>query len=111
MSQFRNSLTFEQQVNQTVYILHHFNKSGLLKDGALHCADSTESAVDIARPLAVLKVRGKNIRIYNDIDCDCGKRRNKRDKSVYVIGYRMHTLTAICPKTGRGSPLNVIGAS
>jgi len=108
MSQFRNSLTFEQQVNQTVYILHHFNKSGLLKDGALHCVDSTESAVDIARPLAVLKVRGKNIRIYNDIDCDCGKRRNKRDKSVYVIGYRMHTLTAICPKTGRGSPLSLL---
>jgi len=110
LSQFRNSLTFEQQVNLTVYILYHFNKSGLLKDGALHCVDSTELAVDSARPLAVLKVRGKNIRIYNDIDCDCGKRRNKRDKSVYVIGYRMHTLTAICPKTGHGSPLNVISA-
>jgi len=105
MSQFRNSLTFEQQVNLTVYILHHFNKSDLLKDGALHCADSTELAVDSARPLAVLKVGGQNIRIYNDIDCDCGKRRDKRDKSVYVVGYRMHTLTAICPKTGRGSPL------
>ena len=108
MSQFRSSLTFEQQVNLTVYILYHFNKSGLLKDGALHCVDSTESAVDSARPLAVLKVRGKKIRIYNDIDCDCGWRRNKSDKSVYVTGYRMHTLTAVCPKTGHGSPLNVI---
>ena len=105
MSQFRSNLTFEQQVNLTVYILYHFNKSGLLKDGALHCADSTELAVDSARPLAVLKVMGKKIRIYNDIDCDCGKRRNKSDKSVYVTGYRMHTLTAICPKTGQSYPL------
>ena len=105
MCQFRSSLTFEQQVNLTVYILCCFNKSGLLKNGALHCVDSTELAVDSIRPLASLKVRGKNIRIYNDIDCDCGKRRNKRDKSVYVIGYRMHTLTAICPKTGRSYPL------
>ena len=105
MSQFRNSLTFEQQVNLTVYILYHFNKSGLLKEGALHCADSTELAVDSARPLAVLKVMGKKIRIYNDIDCDCGWRRNKCDKSVYVTGYRMHTLTAICPKTGQSYPL------
>lgn len=105
MSQFRNSLTFEQQVNLTVYILHHFNKSGLLKDSVLHCVDSTELAVDSARPLATLKIRDKKIRIYNDIDCDCGKRRNKRDKSVFVVGYRMHTLTAICPKTGHSYPL------
>ncbi len=105
MSQFRNSLTFEQQVNLTVYILYHFNKSGLLKDGALHCVDSTELAVDSARPSATLKIRGKKIRIYTDIDCDCGKRRNKSDKSVYVTGYRMHTLTAICPKTGNSYPL------
>ncbi|MCP4077328.1 MAG: transposase, partial [Gammaproteobacteria bacterium] len=105
MCQFRNSLTFEQQVNLTVYILYHFNKKGLMKDGALHCVDSTELAVDSARPLATLKIRGKKIRIYNDIDCDCGKRRNKSDKSVYVTGYRMHTLTAICPKTGHSYPL------
>lgn len=105
MSQFRNSLTFEQQVNLTVYILYHFNKSGLLKEGVLHCVDSTELAVDSARPLATLKIKDKKIRIYNDIDCDCGKRRNKRDKSVYVVGYRMHTLTAICPKSGHSYPL------
>ena len=29
----------------------------------------------------------------------------KRDKSVYVVGYRMHTLTAINPKTGHSIPL------
>jgi hypothetical protein len=47
----------------------------------------------------------KKIRIYDDIDCDCGVRRKKRDKSVYVIGYRIHTLTAINPKTGHSIPL------
>ena len=29
----------------------------------------------------------------------------KRDKSVYVVGYRMHTLTAINAKTGHSFPL------
>ena len=48
---------------------------------------------------------GKKIPIYNDIACDCGKRRNKREKSVYVIGYRLHTLTAIDAKTGHSFPL------
>jgi hypothetical protein len=55
--------------------------------------------------LATLTIKGKKIRIYDDIDCDCGVRRKKRDKSVYVIGYRMHTLTAINPKTGHSIPL------
>jgi hypothetical protein len=56
-------------------------------------------------PLATLDIKGKKIRIYNDIDCDCGIRRNKRDKSIYVIGYRLHTLTAIDAKTGHSFPL------
>ena len=47
----------------------------------------------------------ENIRIYTDIDSDCGKRRNKRDKSVYVVGYRMHTLAAIDPDSGHSIPL------
>ncbi len=64
MCQFRSSLTFEQQVNLTVYILCCFNKSGLLKNGALHCVDSTELAVDSVRPLASLKVRGEK---YTDL--------------------------------------------
>ncbi|MFO7839077.1 MAG: hypothetical protein R6X08_06240 [Desulfosalsimonadaceae bacterium] len=45
------------------------------------------------------------IRIYDDIDCDCGVRRKKRDKSGYVVGYRMHTLSAINSETGRCIPL------
>jgi len=50
-------------------------------------------------------IKWVKIRIYDDIDCDCGARRKKRDKSVYVVGYRMHTLTAINPTTGHSIPL------
>ena len=105
LSKFRSSLTFTQQVNLLVYILHHFNRSGLLGDNILHGVDSTELASDCKLPLATIDIKGQKIRIYNDIDCDCGKRRNKRDKSVYVIGYRLHTLTAIDAQTGHSFPL------
>ena len=105
MSQFRASLSFEQLVNLTVYILYHFQQHGFLDGRMVHCVDSTELAVDCQALLAKFKVNGRNIRIYCDIDCDCGKRRNKRDKSVYVVGYRMHTLTAINAETGQSFPL------
>ena len=105
LCKFRTSLTFVQQVNLMVYILHHFNQSGLLGDNVIHGIDSTELASDCKLPLATLKIKGKNIRIYNDLDCDCGRRRNKRDKSIYVIGYRLHTLTAIDAKSGHSFPL------
>ena len=105
MSKFRSSLSFVQQINLLVYILHHFYKSGLLGDCVVHGIDSTELANDCRVPLASLEINGKKIRIYNDIDCDCGARRNKRDKSVYVIGYRLHSLTVIDAKTGHSFPL------
>ena len=105
MSQFRASLFFEQQVNLMVYILYHFQQQGFLDGPMVHCVDSTELAVDCQQLLAKIKVKGKNIRIYSDIDSDCGKRRNKRDKSVYVVGYRMHTLAAINAETGQSFPL------
>jgi len=105
LSKFRNSLTFAQQVNLLVYILHHFNQSGLLGDNFLHGIDSTELASDCKLPITTLDIKGKKIRIYSDIDCDCGKRRNKRDKSSYVIGYRLHTLTAINAVTGHSFPI------
>jgi hypothetical protein len=105
MSQFRASLSFEQLLNLTVYILHHFQQHGFLDGRILHCVDSTELAVDCQELLAKMKINGKRIRIYCDIDCDCGKRRNKRDKSVYVVGYRMHTLAAINAETGQSFPL------
>ena len=105
LCQFRKNMTFVQQVNLMVYILHHFNQSGRLGDCLLHGIDSTELANDCNYPLASISVKGINIRIYNDIDSDCGKRRNKRDKSKYVVGYRLHTLTAIDAKTGHSFPL------
>ena len=105
LSKFRSSLSFPQQLNLLIYILHHFNQSGLLGDNILHGIDSTELASDCRLPLTTLDIKGKKIRIYRDIDCDCGKRRNKRDKSVYVIGYRLHTLTAIDAQTGHSFPL------
>lgn len=105
LSKFRSSVSFVQQVNLLVYILHHFFQSGLLGESKLHAIDSTELANDCKLPLASVEVKGKKIRIYGDIDSDCGKRRNKRNKSVYVIGYRLHTLTAIDVKSGQSFPL------
>ncbi len=105
LCQFRRDITFVQQVNLLVYILHHFQQSGRLGDCLLHGVDSTELANDCNYPLASVTVNGKKVRIYSDIDCDCGKRRNKRDKSTFVVGYRLHTLTAIDAKTGHSFPL------
>ena len=105
LSQFRSSLNFKQMVNLMVYVLHHLFKSDILGEQTIHCIDSTELAVDNSKLLATFEIKGQKIRIYDDIDCDCGKRRNKRDKSVYVIGYRMHTLTAIDANTGHSYPL------
>lgn len=105
LSQFRSSLTFTQLVNLTVYILYHLQSHGYFSEDSIHCVDSTELAIDRQQLLAVLEIDGKNIRIYDDVDCDCGSRRKKRDKSTYVVGYRMHTLTAINAKTGHSYPL------
>ncbi len=57
LSKFRTSLTFVQQVNLLVYILHHFNQSGLLGDNVLHGIDSTELASDCRLPLATINIR------------------------------------------------------
>lgn len=105
LSHFRRSLTFSQLVNILVYILHYFYRSGVLENCVFHGIDSTEIVNDNRLPLYTINIGDKKIRIYNDIDCDCGVRRNKRDKSQYVIGYRMHTLTAINPSTGHSFPL------
>jgi len=109
---FRTSLSFTQLMNILVYILHHLDESGCLENSVVHGIDSTELPAETNYPLCTVKVNGKKIRIYSDPDCDCGKRRNKRDKSQYVIGYRMHTLTAINPSTGHSFPLvSIVGAA
>jgi len=105
LSRFRSKLTFINQINLIVYILHHFYQSGLLGDCVIHGVDSTEIHNDCSYPLITIELDGKKIKIYEDLDCDCGKRRNKRDKSAFVVGYRLHTLTAIDARTGESFPL------
>ncbi len=105
LSKFRSSLSFSQNINLMTYILFYVMRSGMLENCTIHGVDSTELVNDNPRPLFSVKVGNKKIRIYKDLDCDCGKRRNKRDKSLYVIGYRMHTLTAIDAKTNQSFPL------
>jgi hypothetical protein len=105
MSQFRSSLTYTQLVNLNVYFLCLLRSQGLLESHKLHFIDSTELAIDRQQLLAKMKIGKQQIRIYTDIDSDCGKRRSKRDKSVYVVGYRMHTLAAINPDGGHSIPL------
>jgi len=105
LCKFRTRLTFIQQINLLVYFLHHFYKSNLLGDCTICGVDSTEVANDCHIPLASLTIKGKKIRIYGDLDCDCGARRNKRDKSVFVVGYRLHALTVIDAGNGHSFPL------
>jgi hypothetical protein len=107
LSQFRTGLTFSQLVNLMVYIIHLFMKSGRI-DGrsVVFGVDSTElAALCSPAPLATVEIAGKKVRIYSDLDADCGKRRNKRDKSEYFVGYRLHSLAAINPSTGHSYPL------
>lgn len=109
---FRTGLSFSQLMNILIYILHYLYKSGCLESSVVHGIDSTELPSEINYPLCTINVKGKKVRIYSDPDCDCGKRRNKRDKSQYIIGYRMHTLTAINPSTGHSFPLvSLVGAA
>ncbi|MFO7761844.1 MAG: hypothetical protein ACQES8_02445 [Thermodesulfobacteriota bacterium] len=49
-------------------------RSSLLGDCHLHGVDSSEPANDCKAPLASINIKRKKIRIYNDIDSDCGKR-------------------------------------
>jgi hypothetical protein len=105
MSQFRSSLSYTQMINLNVYLLYLLHSKGLLNPYKVHFIDSTELAVDRQHLLAKMKIGKTNIRIYDDIDCDCGKRRSKQDKSIYVVGYRMHALAAINPDNGQSIPL------
>ena len=105
LSRFRTNMAFKQQINLLVYFLHYFHKSDLLGDCSLCAVDSTELSNDCKTPLASLKINGKKIRIYGDLDCDCGVRRNKRDKSKFVVGYRLHTLTVIDVQSKQSFPL------
>lgn len=107
LSTFRSALTFTQLANLMVYMLHLFTTHMNLDwSSMVHGVDSTElPAICNPVPLATVDILGKKIRIYSDLDADCGKRRRKRDKSEFFVGYRLHTLTVINPETGNSYPL------
>jgi len=105
---FRGSLSFVQLCNLMTYMICQFMMSGKL-GGPFQIlgVDSTElAAITNPYPLAMVTLpNGQKVRIYSEVDADCGKRRNKRDKSEYFIGYRLHTIVVINPETGKACPL------
>jgi hypothetical protein len=107
LSQFRSRLTVTHMINVTVYALYLLIQSGKIPYPFTLCGvDSTDCAVPCnAYPLATITVRDKKVRIYSDLDVDCGPRRNKRNKSAFFVGYRIHTLAAIDPHTGNSIPV------
>ena len=113
LSAFRLGLTFEQRVNLMVYMAHHFFASGRLGESVMHMIDSTDLATPISpRPLHKIELPdGDSIRFYTDLGCDCGSRRNKRDKSKMLVGYRVHTLCVTDMETRIAFPLFSVAAA
>ena len=112
LSRFRADLSYDRLINVMVYFIHLFLKEKSLPKNVLYAVDSTELAEKISNyPLAKLKVGKNEIRLYRDIDADCGSRRKKRDKSNFVVGYRLHTLTVIDPERQIAYPLLSLLAS
>jgi hypothetical protein len=112
LSKFRLGLSYDRLINVMVYFIHLFLKEKGLPKNVLYAVDSTELAEKISNyPLAKLKVGKDEIRLYRDIDADCGSRRKKRDKSNFVVGYRLHTLTVIDPERQIAYPLLSLLAS
>jgi hypothetical protein len=107
LSQFRSALSIRHMVNLISYIIYLLIQSGKIGHFVSICGvDSSElPACCSSVPLATVNIGKKKVRIYSDFDADCGKRRKKRDKSEYFVGYRLHTLVAINPKTGENYPL------
>ena len=112
LSNFRSGLSYATLINVMVYFLSVFLNKKKLSDNIVYAVDSTELAEKIrSYPLVEMKFNGQKIRLYQDIDADCGSRRPKRDKSRFVVGYRLHTLTVIDPKTQKAYPLLSVLAS
>jgi hypothetical protein len=107
LSQFRSRLTATHMVNTTIYALHILIQSGKIPYPFTLCGvDSTDCAVPCnAYPLATITVGDKKVRIYSELNADCGTRRSKRNKSAFFVGYRIHTLAAIDPETGNSIPV------
>jgi len=107
LSQFRTDLTISQMINLMVYVTHLLIKEVNIPQPFQICGvDSSDLASPCCPvPLATLIVGNKKVRIYSELDADCGKRRKKRNKSEYFVGYRLHSLVVIDPHTGHNYPL------
>jgi hypothetical protein len=106
LSQFRSAVTFTKLVNVMVYFICLFLENKPLSPATFYAMDSTEIAAKTSPyPLFKMKLGDQWIRVYQDIDADVGTRRPKRDKSTFVVGYRLHTLTVIDAKTEIAYPL------
>jgi hypothetical protein len=89
-----------------VYFICLFLENKPLSPATFYAMDSTEVAAKISPyPLFKMKLGDKYVRVYQDIDADVGTRRQKRDKSTFVVGYRLHTLTVIDAQTEIAYPL------
>jgi len=112
LSKFRAGLSYDRLINVMVYFIHLFLREKCLPKNVVYAIDSTELAEKICNyPLAELKIGKDKIRLYRDIDADCGSRRTKRDKAQFVVGYRLHTLTVIDPERQIAYPLLSLLAS
>ena len=106
LSQFRSAVTFNKLLNIMVYFICLFLENKPLGSATFYAMDSTEIAAKTSPyPLFNMKLGDKYVRVYQDIDADVGTRRPKRDKSTFVVGYRLHTLTVIDANTEIAYPL------
>ncbi len=106
LSQFRSSVNFGQLTNVMVYFICLFLKEVSLSSSTFYAVDSTELAAKVSPyPLFKQKIGDQTIRFYQDLDADVGRRRQKRDRSVFVVGYRLHTLTVIDAESEMAYPL------
>jgi hypothetical protein len=107
LSQFRTDLTIAQMINLMVYATHLLLQRIKLPHPVQICGvDSSDLASSCGPvPLATVTVGNKKVRIYSELDADCGNRRKKRNKSEYFVGYRLHTLVVLDPQTGHPYPL------
>jgi hypothetical protein len=102
LSKFRAELTIAQMINLMVYATHLMLQRIKLPYPLQICGvDSSDLASSCGPvPLATLAVGDKKVRIYSELDADCGKRRKKRNKSEYFVGYRLPSLVVLDPTTG-----------
>ena len=107
LSAFRTSLTLSMRVNLVVWMLHHFLRSDHVGERVVHMLDSTDVAIPV-NPYTLVEMDmpdGTKLRLYADLDCDCGRRRKKRDRSARFVGYRVHTLSVTDVETGIAFPM------